>query len=173
MKSAKLIGLASLLLTSCQQAKEPEAALDAAVQEISAEFSSVPQISTGELAAWLADSTREPPLLLDVREAEEYDVSHLPGAVRVTPGATAEQLRDQIDFSRPLVLYCSIGYRSSALNEQLIAAGAEQAMNLEGSIFKWANQGRPLIRDNEATDKVHPYNRRFGRMLREPLRAER
>lgn len=172
MKAMQLFGLSSLLLTSCNQAKEPEAILNAAVQEITAEFSTVPQISTGELAGWLADSTREAPLLLDVRQPEEYAVSHLPGAIRVSPDASADQLRDDFDLSRPLVLYCSIGYRSSALAEQLIAAGATQAMNLEGSIFKWANEGRPLRRDGEATEQAHPYNRKYGRMLREPLRAE-
>lgn len=172
MKPFQIISLSGLLLMGCQQAEEPQAILDAAVREISAEFSTVPQISTGELAAWLADSNREPPVLLDVRELGEYAVSHLPSAIRVAPDATAEQLRDKIDFTRPLVLYCSIGYRSSALAERLIAAGAVNAMNLEGSIFKWANEGRPLIHDGQDTDKVHPYNRKFGRMLRAPLRAE-
>ena len=172
MKAMQLIGLFGLLLTSCNQAKEPEAILDAAVQEISAEFSTVPQISTGELAAWLADTTREAPLLLDVREPEEYAVSHLPGAIRVSPKATPDQLQDAIDLSRPLVLYCSIGYRSSALAEQLTAAGAAQAMNLEGSLFKWANEGRPLRRDGQATKQAHPYNKKYSRMLREPLRAK-
>jgi rhodanese-related sulfurtransferase len=173
MKAMQLIGLSSLLLTSCNQAKEPEVILDAAVQEITAKFNTVPQISTSELAAWLADPNREPPLLLDVREPEEYAVSHLPDAIRISPDASADQLRDKIDLSRPLVLYCSIGYRSSALAEQLIAAGAIQAMNLEGSIFKWANEGRPMLRDRSATNKVHPYNQRFARMLLKPLRAER
>lgn len=172
MKAMQLIGLSSLLLTSCQAAKEPEAILDTAVQEITAEFSTVPQISTSELATWLADSTREPPLLLDVREPEEFDVSHLPGAIRIAPDTSVNQLRDEIDLSRPLVLYCSIGYRSSALAEQLIAAGAAQAMNLEGSIFKWANEGRSLRRDGQATKQAHPYNKKYGRMLRKPLRAE-
>jgi len=172
MKAVNCIGLSCLLLTSCHQAKEPEAALEAAVREISAEFATVPRISTGELATWLADSNREPPVLLDVREPGEYAVSHLPGAIRVAPDASTNQLHEQLDLSRPLVLYCSIGYRSSELAERLMAAGAEQAMNLEGSIFKWANEGRALIHDGQDTDKVHPYNRRFGRMLRAPLRAE-
>jgi rhodanese-related sulfurtransferase len=173
MKTLKMLGLSSLLATGCQEAAvTPEAALDSAVQQITAEFSNVPQISTTELSAWLADPSREPPILLDVREPEEFAVSHLPGAIRIEPDATPEQVLEHMSPSRPLVLYCSIGYRSSELAESLIAAGAEYVINLEGSIFKWANEGRPLIHDGQGTDKVHPYNRRFGRMLHAPLRAE-
>ena len=70
----QLIGLFGLLLTSGNQAKAPEAILDAAVQEISTKFDTVPQISTGELAAWLADPAREAPLLLDVREPDDRSI---------------------------------------------------------------------------------------------------
>jgi len=166
------ISLSSLLLAGCHEAAEPEVVLEGAVQKITAKFSSVSHISTSELAEWLADPDREPPLLLDVREPREYAVSHLPGAIRVSPDATSDQLRDEIDLSRPIVLYCSIGYRSAALAERLTAAGAAQAMNLEGSLFKWANEGRPMLRDGEITDRAHPYNKKYGRMLRESLRAE-
>lgn len=171
MKALQLISLTTLLLAGCHKASNAKTELETMIQKVSSEFSEVPQISTTDLAAWLADPARVRPILLDVREPDEYAVSHLAEAIRVSPDATADQLIDKIDFSRPIVLYCSVGYRSSALARRLIAARAEQAMNLEGSIFKWANEGRPMVRDGEATDKAHPYNRKFGRMLKEPLWA--
>src|ERR1043166_2550355 len=54
-------------------------------RKIRAEFPSVRHIRTGELAAWLRDPHRKPPLLLDVRTAEEFNVSHISGAQRVEP----------------------------------------------------------------------------------------
>lgn len=169
MKTLRLISLSSLLLAGCHKA-DPEVELETMIVEVSEKFSDVSGISTPDLAKWLADSSRAQPQLLDVREPEEYAVSHLAGATRVSPDATAKQLAGKIDFTRPIVLYCSVGYRSSVLARRLAVAGAKQTMNLEGSIFKWANEGRPMVSDSGATDKAHPYNRKFGRMLREPIR---
>ena len=54
------------------------------------QFPQVQWITTRELADWLEDRHRPPPVLLDVRTVEECSVSHLPGARRVDPGASAE-----------------------------------------------------------------------------------
>src|SRR6267143_4022000 len=54
------------------------------------QFPQVQWITTRELADWLEDRHRPPPVLLDVRTVEEWSVSHLPGARRVDPGASAE-----------------------------------------------------------------------------------
>ncbi len=172
MRSLRLISLSSLLLAGCHKA-DPEAELEAMMEKVSDKFSDVHGISTPDLAKWLADSSRVQPQLLDVREPDEYAVSHLAGAIQVSPDATAKQLAGKIDFSRPVVLYCSVGYRSSVLARRLAVAGVKETMNLEGSIFKWANEGRPMVSDSGATDKAHPYNRKFGRMLRESIRETR
>ena len=52
-------------------------------------FRDVAQLSTADLAAWLKDSKREQPVLLDTRTEKEFAVSHLPGAIRVEPSAKA------------------------------------------------------------------------------------
>jgi len=54
------------------------------------QFPGVEWITTRELADLLEDRHRARPLLLDVRTVEEWSVSHLPGARRVDPGASAE-----------------------------------------------------------------------------------
>ena len=54
------------------------------------------------------------------------------------------------------------GPRDAAGDE---AAGFEHVYNLEGGIFQWANEGRALYRAGEPAEKVHPYNRTWGRLL--------
>ncbi|XP_071525880.1 uncharacterized protein [Panulirus ornatus] len=77
-----------------------------------------------------------------------------------------------------IVCYCSLGYRSSDLARKIIKqlknmhlSNPVEVYNLEGSIFKWANENRELIKSNgEKTKFVHPYNYTFGLTLREELR---
>lgn len=134
-------------------------------------FPSVAQLSTADLAAWLNDPKRDQPILLDVRTEEEFAVSHLRGAMRVEPSAKAEKVLAQLPPGQPVVTYCSVGYRSSDLAERLKKAGVAAVYNLEGSIFQWANEGRPIEADGHPAEKVHPYNRKFGQMLDEKKRA--
>ena len=133
------------------------------------DFPGVPATRPEPLTRWLADPRREAPLLLDVRTRAEYDVSHLPGAIHVEPGADPATVNAPRD--RPIVTYCSVGYRSAAMAERLRAAGFRDVVNLEGSIFQWANEGRPLERDGHPTTTVHPYNATWGMLLRPARRA--
>jgi rhodanese-related sulfurtransferase len=134
------------------------------------EFPDVKRISTTELAAWLSDHGRPAPLLLDVRTQAEYDVSHLPNAEQVEPDAPASAVDAPKD--RAIVTYCSVGYRSAAFAQKLRVAGFSNVVNLEGSIFAWANEGRPIFRGETQVEKVHPYNRTWGLLLRKEHRAD-
>ena len=148
------------------------AGLDAVERLVRSEYPQVRQLSTDSLAAWLESPTQDDPLLLDVRTAEEYAVSHLPGAQRVAPEAERFTFLENVPHDAPIVTYCSIGYRSSALTARLQEAGYTNVMNLEGSIFAWANEGRSVYRGREVVDQVHPYNRRWGLLLKPSLRAD-
>ena len=139
---------------------------------VRARFPKVRQLSTAELADWLKDGSRAAPVLLDVRTGAEFDVSHLPGARRVEPEAEAAKVAPLLTPGRSVVTYCSVGYRSSAMAQRLAKAGVTEVFNLEGSIFQWANEGRPLERDGKPANKVHPYNGTFGKMLDPQRRAE-
>jgi rhodanese-related sulfurtransferase len=145
--------------------------LDAMKRIVRAKFPSVQQLSTSELAAWLADRSRPAPLLLDAREPAEFAISHLPDAVRVTPAAKAGELKPLLSGNRPVVVYCSVGYRSSALVERLAKAGVANVASLEGSIFAWANEGRPLVSNGQPASVVHPYAAKWGRLLNPEQRA--
>lgn len=122
-------------------------------------------IDTTGLAAWMeAAEPGERPLLLDARAEEEYAVSHLAGARRVDPDDDA---LDPTDLPRDtlVVVYCSVGYRSAAVVRRLARAGFSHAYNLQGGIFEWANEGRPVERDGVRVAEVHPYGGVWGQML--------
>lgn len=113
-----------------------------------------------------------PVLLIDAREKEEFAVSHLPGAQHVAPDTKAETFMSRFGATlagRQVIVYCSVGVRSSRLAERLAtaarAAGAVDVANLEGGIFRWHNEGRPLARADATTGEVHPYDRRWGRYV--------
>lgn len=122
-------------------------------------FPQVRPLTVAQLADWLQ---HERPLLLDARKPAEYQVSHLPGA-DLAPANLSELPQSQ---HQPIVVYCSVGYRSAKLANRLQQMGFEAVYNLEGSIFEWANMGYPVYRGNEAVQQVHPYNPNWGKLLR-------
>jgi len=133
-------------------------------QAVRKKFPSVRQISTDELARWLSDTNRVPPVLVDVREPQEFGVSHLHGARNLRSVAQIERLLPS--SGECVVLYCSVGYRSSAMAEKLERAGVASSMNLEGSIFQWANEGRPLYRETNVVQEVHGFSRKWSKLLK-------
>lgn len=143
--------------------------LDAVREKVRGKFPAVRQFSTTDLAAWLADTNRLSPWLLDARTEEEFAVSHLPGARRAD--LQPWELAKTLGTNRPVVVYCSVGYRSSQMTENLQKEGLTNVFNLDGSIFQWANEGRPLERAGKPAKQVHPYNKSMSKLLREDLRA--
>lgn len=163
----------------CQRGSPLGAALQsgdlASVQEaIRTEFAEVPTISTGRLAARYDQPDRGLPVILDVRTADEFAVSHLPSARRVEPdGDAAAQLGD-LPCTTEIVVYCSVGWRSGLFARRLQHAGYLNVANLDGSIFRWATEGRPLITPaGQTTRVVHPYDLQWGRLLAPELRSAR
>ena len=124
-------------------------------------------------------------VLLDAREADEFKVSRIPGAVRVDPDATPHQLLRTTGHlkGKTVVVYCSIGARSSSLVRRVRArlqqSGVRSLYNLSGGIFRWHNEQRQLIDDAGATDYVHKFDGYWGQLVRRqelavsaPLRTE-
>ncbi len=142
-------------------------------RDLAARYPGLPTTTPEALARRL--DAPQPPVLLDARQPAEFAVSHLPGAQRVDPDATAAELADalaNIDRQREIVVYCSVGVRSAGVAARLREAGFENVENLGGSIFRWANQGRPLVRDGQPVEVVHPYNAVWGRLLDPERRAD-
>ena len=134
---------------------------DEAFTLIEAKFPGVPTVDLPTFQKWRKEDPHL--LLIDVRKAKEFRVSRIPGAVNQTRFG---KIRDLIqDPNKKAVLYCSVGYRSAKLVEKLKAKGFNEAYNLTGSIFEWANQGNRLVNDQGETLFVHPYNDHWGQLL--------
>lgn len=111
-------------------------------------------------------------VVFDVRESKEFAVSRLPGAVNVEPGITAEEFlrrHGREIAGKTVLLYCSVGVRSSRLASRIDGAvreaGAEGAYNLRGGVFSWHNTGRKLVDATGETDKVDGYDRTWSRYI--------
>lgn len=107
-------------------------------------------------------------VFLDTRKLEEFEISHLEQAIWVGYDQfDTQHLQNTIpNLDSPIVVYCSIGVRSEDIGERLQEMGYTNIQNLYGGIFKWKNSGYPVfdVEGNE-TEKVHAYNRLWGRLL--------
>ncbi|MSR66917.1 MAG: rhodanese-like domain-containing protein [Pedosphaera sp.] len=130
-------------------------------------FGDVKQVSPAELARWLAVDAPERPVLLDARDAAEFSISHLAGAIRIDPAAGEAELRELKLSDRPVVVYCAVGYRSAKVARRLQTLGQGRVFNLDGAIFAWSSERLPMVNSAGATTRVHPFNG-FGRWLLPP-----
>ncbi len=137
-------------------------ALDAVRWLVARSFSDVLRIEAENLARLIDASSVA---LLDARTPEEFAVSHLCGAVRVDPQRPDLSLRG-VDRALPIVVYCSVGYRSARVARALLAAGHRDVRNLDGGVFAWVNDGRPVYRGDRVVAEVHPYDAWWGLLLR-------
>ncbi|MFB6272573.1 MAG: rhodanese-like domain-containing protein [Salinibacter sp.] len=162
--------VASLLfLVAVQTGCSQDLTWQAVRHMIAADYPNVPSISTDSLAEQLSDDTAPKPILLDARSPQEYAVSHLRGAQRVDPGAGTYPALDTLAANRPIVVYCSVGYRSAGVTQTLREQGFAAVVNLGGSIFRWANEGRPVYRAGRRVEAVHPYDTSWGQLLADSL----
>lgn len=99
---------------------------------------------------------------LDAREPAEYAVSHLPHALPLGYQTPDYSLLDGIAPETPLVVYCTVGYRSERMAADLKRRGFTRVYNLYGSIYAWILAGNPVFDENGATDNLHTYNRKWG-----------
>ena len=104
----------------------------------------IKQISAAELAAWLADKGREPPLLLDVREPWEHDTARIAGS-QLVPMREVPQRLTEIDDGKEIVAICHHGSRSMQVAAFLEKSGFSKVHNLAGGIDAWSRTVDPSI----------------------------
>lgn len=138
----------------------------------------VDNINASDVATQLASRDGADLVFFDVRKLEEFATSHLAHAIHIDPDMSAETFTQQygsLITGKDLVLYCSVGYRSAILLERIrqpaTAAGAHSVSNLRGGIFRWYNEGHPVVDVEGETDKIHPYDRKWGRLVTQRVTA--
>ena len=132
-------------------------------------FPDAAHVSIDEMQTRLAESPA--PLLLDVRTPAEYAAGHLPGARHLDPDADPSTHLADVPRSRPLIAYCSVGWRSSIMVARLEAAGFATVANLRGGAFAWVARGLPLVRGGEVVHRVHAYGAPWSWLLPQERRV--
>jgi len=106
--------------------------------------------------------------LLDIRSEEEWQVSRLAGAEYIGyRGFSLDQVA-HIPRDATVVLYCAVGWRSGRVERQMRDAGFTDVRDLYGGIFRWVNDGFPVIDTTGETMRVHGHSPRWGRWIENP-----
>lgn len=100
----------------------------------------IPEIDVDELARRRDEG---PITLIDVREPDEYEAVHVPGAILI-PLATLPDRLDEIPTAGVVHLICRTGGRSMRAAEWLGAEG-RAAVNVAGGTLAWLESGRPHV----------------------------
>lgn len=144
-------------------------------EKIEREFPGVEFVSSDTLIRQYGESGQTPvedsrlPIIIDVREAEEFRVSHLQYALNLKTGQSVAQVITDKDTA--IIVYCSVGYRSAGVAAELESLGYTRVLNLRHSIFEWASKDYPMINQTGDTDKVHPFSRAWGALVEQSLHS--
>ncbi|WP_411274417.1 rhodanese-like domain-containing protein [Daejeonella sp.] len=128
----------------------------------------IPQVSVEEFI----QLNKNDLFVLDIREEEEYVVSHLKNARHA--GYFWFDMRKVYDIPEKaqVVLYCSIGIRSEKIAQKLITAGYKNVYILYGGIFEWVNSGQPVYKSNGVqTSEIHTYTKKWARWVEKGTRV--
>lgn len=105
---------------------------------------SIPEISARE--AWQRMQTEkapESPVLIDVREPDEYAYGHAASAVNI-PLSVLRGREDEVPRDRDVLLICHIGERSLYAAHHLRAIGVERVFNVDGGTDAWEAARLPM-----------------------------
>jgi len=102
----------------------------------------IPSVTPEALKAELAGA--EPPVLVDVREPQELQISHLDGALAIPKGELPERV-DELTRARSIVVFCRSGGRSAEAVRTLLDLGFQHVRNLQGGINAWAKRVDPTV----------------------------
>jgi rhodanese-related sulfurtransferase len=98
------------------------------------------EISVSEASAMRDDGA----LVLDVREPDEWNESHIPGATLIPLGELASRV-DELPQDQEIVVVCRSGNRSAQGRDILLAAGFEQVTSMAGGVNQWKAAGLETV----------------------------
>ena len=86
------------------------------------------------------------PLVVDVREPNEFEAIRLESGVALMPLSTFQQRWQELPRDRPLLMMCAAGGRSAAATAWLVRNGYTDVANVAGGINEWQKAGLPVRR---------------------------
>ncbi|WP_406268603.1 rhodanese-like domain-containing protein [Nocardia sp. NBC_00881] len=98
-----------------------------------------------------ADTPR--PILLDVREDDEWQLGHAPGAIHI-PMVDVPARLDELEYDADLYVVCRQGGRSLQVVEYLTHIGFD-AIQVRGGMVAWQHAGRPLVAQGDQQAKIY------------------
>src|SRR2546427_3049023 len=121
----------------------------------------VPEEGPEDLQRRLKSDT--PPVVIDVRDPDEYRDGHIEAASNISRGFLEFRIGGAVsDPSTPIVLYCQTGLRSVLAAKALKELGYQTVINLQGGYQKWAQSGLPVVKDVAMTpDQIQRYSRHY------------
>src|SRR6266404_6066830 len=121
----------------------------------------VPEVSPEDVKTKL--DRGEHPVVLDVREREEFRQGYLPGAVSLPRGFLEMRVEEAVpDKNSPIVAYCGGGTRSLLAGRILKELGYTNVVSMRGGFSAWKNQGLPITEDRQFTPEQQTrYSRHF------------
>ena len=91
-------------------------------------------VSSEELQAMIEDG--QPLVVLDVRDAGQYDGNHIPDSINI-PLLGLEAHLGELDPAVRTVCICQSGVRSRQAAQTVLANGFTRVYNLEGGLLTW------------------------------------
>jgi rhodanese-related sulfurtransferase len=90
---------------------------------------------------------REGAVVLDVRDAKEFDAGHIVDAVNVPHGALESRLAELEKYkAKPVTIVCKMGQHAGAAGAMLRKAGFAEVSRLSGGMSEWRNQNLPVVK---------------------------
>ena len=84
--------------------------------------------------------------LIDVREQDEWNTGHIPGATHIPKDCLLEKIALAVpDKNQAIFLYCHGGTRSTLAAGWLHHVGYKEVYSVAGGIHSWESSGFPLI----------------------------
>jgi sulfur-carrier protein adenylyltransferase/sulfurtransferase len=98
------------------------------------------EISPKDVAERLAAEPR--PVLLDVRERDEWEQGHIPGAIHIPRGNLESRIDNAVsDRAAPVIVYCAAGNRSAYAAKTLTELGFGDVVSMSGGFTQWKQNG--------------------------------
>ena len=121
----------------------------------------VPEEGPEDLVRRLKSDT--PPVVIDVRDPDEYRDGHVEAATNISRGFLEFRIGGAVsEPSTPVVLYCQTGLRSMLAAKALKDLGYQNVVNLQGGYQKWVQSGLPVVRELPMSpEQLQRYSRHF------------
>ncbi|KTD10683.1 Rhodanese domain protein [Legionella gratiana] len=89
--------------------------------------------------------------LIDVRELNEWEEFHIPGAIHIPKDSIISSIESKIpNKNQAIYLHCKAGVRSLYAAQSLITLGYQEVYSVNGGILEWASSGYPI-------EKIHNF----------------